>query len=230
MKNMIEVSNLSKSFPSPDGEETIDIFNEVNLTVEEGSSVALVGPSGSGKSTLLNMIGLLDLPTQGKIVVDQKDHALLSEEQVSEYRNQTVGFIFQSHHLLPSCTVLENVMLPGLAGFHDSAGGDLTGRAKQRLQEVGLDHRMNHLPSQISGGERQRVAVARSLINQPSVLLADEPTGALDQKNSDHLMDLLEQLNEEKLLTLILVTHSLDCAKRMKQAYHLKEGNLEKQR
>ena len=129
---MIEVSNLSKSFPSPDGEEAIDIFNEVNLTVEEGSSVALVGPSGSGKSTLLNMIGLLDLPTQGKIVVDQKDHALLSEEQVSEYRNQTVGFIFQSHHLLPSCTVLENVMLPGLAGFHDSAGGDLTGRAKQR--------------------------------------------------------------------------------------------------
>ena len=230
MKNMIEVSNLSKTFPSPDGDESVDIFREINLTVEEGSSVAIVGPSGSGKSTLLNVIGLLDKPTQGKIVVDQQDHSLLSEEQISEYRNQKVGFVFQAHHLLPSCTVLENVMLPGLAGFHDSEGADLVGRANKLLEEVGLDHRKKHLPSQISGGERQRVAVARSLINQPSVLLADEPTGALDQKNSDHLIDLLEKLNVEKCLTLIMVTHSLECAKRMKQAYHLNEGSLEKQR
>ena len=230
MKNMIEVSNLSKSFPSPDGEEIVHIFNEVNFAVEEGSSVSIVGPSGSGKSTLLNVIGLLDKPTKGKVVVDRKDHSSLSEMQVSEYRNQTVGFVFQSHHLLPSCTVLENVMLPGLAGFNKSEGQDLAGRAEQLLNEVGLVHRKNHLPSQISGGERQRVAVVRALINQPSVLLADEPTGALDCNNSDHLMDLLEQLNTEKHLTLVMVTHSLDCAKRMKESYHLNEGTLEKQR
>ena len=227
---MIEVSNLSKSFPSPDGEEIVQIFNEVNFAVEEGSSVSIVGPSGSGKSTLLNVIGLLDKPTKGKVIVDRKDHSRLSEEQVSEYRNQTVGFVFQSHHLLPSCTVLENVMLPGLAGFNKSEGQDLAGRAEKLLNEVGLGHRKNHLPSQLSGGERQRVAVVRALINQPSVLLADEPTGALDRKNSDHLMDLLDQLNTEKHLTLVMVTHSFDCAERMKETYHLNEGTLEKQR
>ena len=206
------------------------VFQNVDLAVEEGSSVAIVGPSGSGKSTLLNVIGLLDKPSEGRIVVDQKDLAGLSEGEVSKYRNQTVGFVFQAHHLLASCTVLENVMLPGLAGFNEKASGQLKDRANQLLEEVGLDHRKKHLPSQISGGERQRVAIARSLINQPSVLLADEPTGALDQNNSDHLMDLLEKLNLEKCLTLIMVTHSLECAKRMKQAYHLNEGNLEKQR
>ena len=227
---MIEVSNLSKSFPSPGGEEIVHIFNEINFAVEEGSSVSIVGPSGSGKSTLLNVIGLLDKPTKGKVVVDRKDHSGLSEMQVSEYRNQTVGFVFQSHHLLPSCTVLENVMLPGLAGFNKSEGPDLAGRAEQLLNEVGLGHRKNHLPSQISGGERQRVAVVRALINQPSVLLADEPTGALDRNNSHHLMDLLEQLNTKKHLTLVMVTHSLDCAKRMKESYHLNEGTLVKQR
>jgi len=227
---MIEISNLSKSFPSPSGEETVHVFKSVDLAVEEGSSVAIVGPSGSGKSTLLNVIGLLDKPSEGRIVVDQKDLAGLSEVEVSKYRNQTVGFVFQAHHLLPSCTVLENVMLPGLAGFNEKASGQLKDRANQLLEEVGLGHRTAHFPGQISGGERQRVAVARSLINQPSVLLADEPTGALDQKNSDHLMDLLEKLNVEKCLTLIMVTHSLESAKRMKQAYHLNEGNLEKQR
>ena len=206
------------------------VFKSVDLAVEEGSSVAIVGPSGSGKSTLLNVIGLLDKPSEGRIVVDQKDLARLSEVEVSKYRNQTVGFVFQAHHLLPSCTVLENVMLPGLAGFNEKASGQLKDRANQLLEEVGLGHRTAHFPGQISGGERQRVAVARSLINQPSVLLADEPTGALDQKNSDHLMDLLEKLNVEKCLTLIMVTHSLESAKRMKQAYHLNEGNLEKQR
>jgi ABC-type lipoprotein export system ATPase subunit len=230
MKNMIEVSNLSKSFPASDCGEIVHIFNEVNFAVEEGSSVSIVGPSGSGKSTLLNVIGLLDKPTKGKVIVDRKDHSRLSEEQVSEYRNQTVGFVFQSHHLLPSCTVLENVMLPGLAGFNKSEGQDLAGRAEKLLNEVGLGHRKNHLPSQISGGERQRVAVVRALINQPSVLLADEPTGALDRKNSDHLMDLLDQLNTEKHLTLVMVTHSFDCAERMKETYHLNEGTLEKQR
>jgi len=230
MNKMIEISNLSKSFPSPDGEEMVHVFSGVDLVVEEGSSVAIVGPSGSGKSTLLNIIGLLDKPSGGKIIVDQKDLIRLHEAEVSEYRNQTVGFVFQAHHLLPSCTVLENVMLPGLAGFGEKVTGELKERANQLLEEVGLGHRTTHLPGQISGGERQRVAVARSLINQPSVLLADEPTGALDRKNSEHLVNLLKELNEQRSLTLVMVTHSMESARQMKQSYHLDEGSLRQER
>ena len=227
---MIEISNLSKSFPSPDGEKTLNVFSGVNLEVEKASSVAIVGPSGSGKSTLLNIIGLLDKPTDGKLIVNQKDLIQLQEREVSEYRNQTVGFVFQAHHLLPSCTVLENVMLPGLAGFGEKVTGEFKERANQLLEDVGLGHRTTHLPGQISGGERQRVAVARSLINQPSVLLADEPTGALDKKNSEHLVNLLNELNEEKSLTLVMVTHSSGSASKMKKAYHLDVGNLRQER
>ena len=227
---MIEISNLSKSFPSPDGEEAVNVFSGVDLEVEEGSSVAIVGPSGSGKSSLLNIIGLLDKPTGGKLIVDQKDLNQLGKEEVSAYRNQTVGFVFQAHHLLPSCTVIENVMLPGLAGFGGKITGSLKDRANQLLEEVGLGHRTTHFPGQISGGERQRVAVARSLINQPSVLLADEPTGALDKRNSENLVKLLKELNEEKSLTLVMVTHSSGSASQMKKAYHLDEGSLRQER
>ena len=230
MKKMIEISNLSKSFPSPDGEEAVNVFSGVDLEVEEGSSVAIVGPSGSGKSSLLNIIGLLDKPTGGKLIVDQKDLNQLGKEEVSAYRNQTVGFVFQAHHLLPSCTVIENVMLPGLAGFGGKITGSLKDRANQLLEEVGLGHRTTHFPGQISGGERQRVAVARSLINQPSVLLADEPTGALDKRNSENLVNLLKELNEDKSLTLVMVTHSSGSASQMKKAYHLDEGSLRQER
>lgn len=230
MKTMIEISNLSKSFPSPDGEDTVEIFSGINLVIEQGSSVAILGPSGSGKSTLLNAIGLLDKPTGGKILVDQKDLSSLSEREAAEYRNQQVGFVFQSHHLLPSCTVLENVMIPALAGFGELEKDALRNRAVELLEEVGLGHRVSHFPAQISGGEKQRVAVARALINAPSVLLADEPTGALDQKNSDKLINLLKQLNEEKRVTLLMVTHSMDGANLMKHAYRLSEGCLAQDR
>ena len=227
---MIEISNLSKSFPSPDGEETVHVFSQVDLQVTKGLSVAIVGPSGSGKSTLLNIIGLLDQPTDGNIQVNEKSLAALSKEGVAEYRNQTVGFIFQSHYLLPSCTVLENVMVPTLAGFGKLKAEETEDIAAELLKDVGLGHRMSHLPSQISGGEKQRVAVARALINDPSVLLADEPTGALDQKNSDHLIDLLKELNEKKGLTLLMVTHSLGGANQMKQSYRFDEGSLRQDR
>ena len=226
MKKMIEISNLSKSFPSPGGEEKVNVFSGVNFVLEQGESVAILGPSGSGKSTLLNVIGLLDKPTSGKILVGEKDLSSLSEREVAEYRNQKVGFVFQSHHLLPSCTVLENVMIPALAGFGKLTKDTLRNRAATLLEEGGLGHRMSHLPSQISGGERQRVAVARALINEPSVLLADEPTGALDKKNSDKLMNLLKQMNEGKGVTLLMVTHSTEGANLMKQAYHFHEGSL----
>jgi ABC-type lipoprotein export system ATPase subunit len=176
------------------------------------------------------MIGLLDKPTKGSIEVNQRSLGSLSDKEVAEYRNQTVGFVFQSHHLLPSCSVLENVMVPALAGFVKLRGDELRNRATELLKDVGLDHRLSHLPSQISGGERQRVAVARALINNPSVLLADEPTGALDQGNSNNLIDLLNQLNHEKGVTLLMVTHSVDSANKMKQAYHLNDGSLGQQR
>ena len=169
-------------------------------------------------------------PTAGNIQVNQLNLAALSEQAVAEYRNQTVGFVFQSHHLLPSCTVLENVMIPALAGFGSLQGEALENRATNLLEEVGIGHRANHLPSQISGGERQRVAVARALVNEPSVLLADEPTGALDKKNTDHLIDLLKQLNEQRKLTLLMVTHSLEGSSQMKQSYHLNEGSLKQER
>lgn len=230
MKKIIEISKLSKSFPSPNGEETVHVFKEVDLAVEAGSSIAIVGPSGSGKSTLLNIIGLLDKPTKGNIEVNQQNLSSLSDKEVAEYRNQTVGFVFQSHHLLPSCTVLENVMVPALAGFGKLGGTELRNRATELLKEVGLDDRLSHLPSQISGGEKQRVAVARALINNPSVLLADEPTGALDQRNSNNLIDLLNQLNEKKGVTLLMVTHSVENANQMKHTYHLNDGHLNQQR
>lgn len=227
---MIELSNLSKSYPSPEGDEVVEVFSGVNLSIEKGASVAIVGPSGSGKSTLLNIIGLLDKATEGDLEVDQKKLNSLSEQEIAHYRNQTVGFVFQSHHLLPSCTVLENVMIPALAGFGSLQGEALENRATNLLEEVGMGHRANHLPSQISGGERQRVAVARALVNEPSVLLADEPTGALDKKNTDHLIDLLKQLNEQRNLTLLMVTHSLEGSSQMKQSYHLNEGALKQER
>jgi lipoprotein-releasing system ATP-binding protein len=227
---MIEISNLSKSYPSPDGDEVVEVFSGVNLSIVKGASVAIVGPSGSGKSTLLNVIGLLDKATEGELEVDQKKLNTLSEQEVAHYRNQTVGFVFQSHHLLPSCTVLENIMIPALAGFGSLQGEALENRATNLLEEVGIGHRANHLPNQISGGERQRVAVARALVNEPSVLLADEPTGALDKKNTDHLIDLLKQLNEQRKLTLLMVTHSLEGSSQMRQSYHLNEGSLKQER
>jgi ABC-type lipoprotein export system ATPase subunit len=230
MKNIIEISDLSKSYPSPDGEEKVSVFKEVNLEIEKGASVAILGPSGSGKSTFLNIIGLLDAPSNGIIKVDQKIITDLPEVEVAEYRNQTVGFVFQSHHLLPSCTVLENVMVPALAGFGDLDGEALRSRALGLLNDVGIGHRSSHLPSQISGGEKQRVAVARALINSPSLLLADEPTGALDKKNTNNLIDILKQLNEQKGVTLLMVTHSSDGANQMKEAYHLHDGNLDQVR
>ena len=163
------------------GNQTV-VFTDFNFEVERETTVALVGPSGSGKSTLLNLISGLDNPSDGSIVVDGKDIHAMSPDQSACFRNQTIGFVFQSHHLMPALSAHENVMLPALAGHGLLEGKELQDRASQLLDEVGLFSRAKHLPSQLSGGEKQRVAVARALINQPNLLLADEPTGALDQK------------------------------------------------
>lgn len=228
MEKFVELDEITKTYPSPEGSEAVEVFGGINLTLPAGSSNAIVGPSGSGKSTLLNLIGALDKPTSGEIRVDGKALAGMTSEESARFRNQTVGFVFQSHHLLPSCTVLENVMVPALAGSGGLSGKDLQDRAKGLLEEVGLGHRTGHRPGEISGGERQRVAVARSLINEPSLLLADEPTGALDKSNSEKLVDLIVRLNESRSLTLILVTHSQETAQRMDTGFLLDEGELKK--
>ena len=228
MEKFVELDEITKTYPSPEGSEAVEVFGGINLSLPAGSSNAIVGPSGSGKSTLLNLIGALDKPTSGDVRVDGKALAGMSPEESACFRNQTVGFVFQSHHLLPSCTVLENVMVPALAGHGDLTGAALQTRAEELLEEVGLGHRTGHRPGEISGGERQRVAVARSLINEPSLLLADEPTGALDKSNSEKLVDLIVRLNESRTLTLILVTHSQDTASRMDTGFLLDEGELKK--
>ena len=226
MEAFVEVIDLSKSYPAPEGEVPVEVFAKLNLNVEKGSSVAIVGPSGSGKSSLLNLIGALDKPTRGEVRVGGQILTEMNSKQSAQYRNQTVGFVFQSHHLLPSCTVLENLMVPALAGHGGLSGDALQERAFGLLEEVGLAHRADHRPGEISGGERQRAAVARSLINQPELLLADEPTGALDKENSFKLVDLLASLNEKHGLTLLMVTHSEMSASRMKLSYTLDEGRL----
>jgi lipoprotein-releasing system ATP-binding protein len=226
MESFLKLTNLSKTYPSPEGEEPVDVFSEVNLELSKGSSVAIVGPSGSGKSTLLNLIGTLDQPDGGEILVDGKATGSLSADEAASFRNQSIGFIFQAHHLLPQCTILENTMVPSLAGLSSRKGKELQDRALELLDKMGLSHRANHRPAEISGGEKQRASVARALINEPSLLLADEPTGALDKMNSEKLIELLIELNKTLGLTLLMVTHSLEIAKQMKQTYLMDEGKL----
>ncbi len=226
MSAFIELSDVSKSYDSPGGGEPVEVFSGINLQVDEGEAVAIVGPSGSGKSTLLNVIGTLDQPSGGKVHVDGLELSALSPKEAAAFRNQTVGFIFQAHHLLPQCTVLENVMVPALAGYGDLVGKALQKHAEDLLEEVGLSPRLHHRPGEISGGERQRAAVARALINNPKLLLADEPTGALDKANSDKLVELLLKLNDTRGLTLLAATHSSEVASLMGSTYHLDDGGL----
>ena len=182
--------------------------------------------SGSGKSTLLNIIGTLDRPSSGEVLLDGQDLRRLNDVELASVRNRQIGFVFQAHHLLPQCNVLENVLLPTLATRDPAVRSGASERAKRLLERVGLDGRIAHRPGQLSGGERQRVAVVRALINQPKLLLADEPTGALDRASAGNLSDLLVALNREEGVTLIVVTHALDLAKRMGRVLELRDGRL----
>ena len=194
------------------------------MEIGRGESIAIVGPSGCGKSTLLNIIGTLDQPTTGKVMLDGQDLNTLDGNALAALRNREIGFIFQSHHLLPQCTVMENVLVPTLAHGQTTATDEELGR--RLLERVDLGDRLAHRPGQLSGGERQRVAVVRALINQPKLLLADEPTGALDQAIADKLGQLLVELNQEENVTLITVTHSGDLANRMARTLELMDGHL----
>ena len=223
---MLELQEVTKQYEAADQCDCVTVLNGITMSVDQGQAVAIVGPSGCGKSTLLNLIGGLDKPTQGRVSLDGQDLAGLTETKLAELRNQQIGFIFQLHHLLPQLTALENVLVPTLAvkaRSHDPSGE----RAKALLERVGLTEFMMHRPAQLSGGQRQRVAVARALINRPRLLLADEPTGSLDQTTAQQIGDLLVDVHKAESVTLIMVTHALSLAQRMDQVFELHNGMLQ---
>jgi putative ABC transport system ATP-binding protein len=206
------------------GEETINALAGINLEIGQGEFVSIVGPSGSGKSTLLNIIGGLDSPTKGIILVDGEDLSKASDSELSSYRNKKVGFVFQTFNLQPTYNALENVALPLV--FARVPLGKRNQIAKEALETVGLGDRVRHKPSELSGGERQRVGIARALVNNPKILLADEPTGNLDSKARERIMELLTELNKERGLTLLLVTHDLESAKSANRMLHMRDGEI----
>ena len=216
---MIKVNNLEVNFETPG--EVIEVLKGLDFSVAEGAAAAVVGPSGSGKTTLLNVLGALLPPTSGSVEIGGEDVAKLNEKEAARFRNRELGFVFQQHHLLPQLTVMENVLTPRLAGGWEESEEDTRKRAIALLKRVGLDHRLDHRPGELSGGEKQRTAVARALINQPRVVLADEPTGALDGETGSKVADLLLEIQKEDGVTLVVVTHDLDLAERVGGVFDL---------
>ncbi len=222
---LAELHNVTKSYAS--GDAAVPVLSECNFAIEAGETVAIVGPSGSGKSTLLNLLGALDRPDSGEVIVSGKNLASLDAERLAQFRNTQVGFIFQLHHLLPHCSVLENVLVPTLARKSTKAERSaFRDRAAQMLESVGLSHRLEHRPGQLSGGERQRAAIARALIASPKLLLADEPTGALDVENAVRLADLLAEVNQREKVAIVMVTHAPDLARKMGRVLELRDRKL----
>ena len=219
---MINIQNLCKSFQRP-GEPLLKVLHEVDFSVEEGEFVAIVGPSGSGKSTLMNILGLLDRPDSGDYALHGKPVAKLSPDQRARVRNEAIGFVFQQFHLLPRTTATENVELPMLYSTRSDA--EIRKRAREALCRVGLEERLTHYPSELSGGQQQRVAIARAIVNDPAVLLADEPTGNLDQKSGRQIMDLFRELNRNGS-TILLITHDAAIANMASRVVHIDNGQL----
>lgn len=215
-------SDVSKIFPG--AEENLEIFRHLDLAVEEGEALAIVGASGSGKSTLLHLMGALDRPTAGTVRFDGQDMAAMSPDEQAAFRNKSLGFVFQFHHLLPEFSALENVAMPALVSGKRFA--EIEPRARAMLERVGLARRMDSKPATLSGGERQRVAIARALLMRPWVLLADEPTGNLDENTGAQVGDLLLELNRELGMTLVIVTHNQELAARMDRGLELRAGAL----
>jgi ABC-type lipoprotein export system ATPase subunit len=218
---LLNLQGVTKLYEGAPG--AAPVLQGVDLQVEAGETLAIVGPSGCGKSTLLNLVGGLDKPTSGVIEFGGDDLSILSDKELAHFRNRAIGFVFQLHHLLPQCTVLENVLVPTLVNTQADQSRD---RAKHLLDRVGLSHRVAYRPDQLSGGERQRVAVVRALINKPSLLLADEPTGSLSRDGSEDLAQLMLELNSEEGMALIVVTHSMAVAQKMGRVLELTDGVL----
>jgi lipoprotein-releasing system ATP-binding protein len=217
----LHLSHVRKAYPIPDGE--LPILVDVNLQMARGDALAITGPSGAGKSTLLYMIGTLDSPTAGSVRILGNDPFSLKPADLARFRNANIGFVFQEHYLLPQCSVIENVLIPTLAGAGAEAAES---RAQQLLSRVGLAERVRHRPAELSGGERQRVAICRALINQPPVLLADEPTGNLDRHTAETIGGLLRELSREQNAMLIIVTHSAELAASLPRRVDLVDGRL----
>jgi lipoprotein-releasing system ATP-binding protein len=219
---VLEVRSLSKEYPAPAG--PLHVLSDVDLTLKAGDSVSIVGPSGSGKSTLLYILGALEPPTSGTVWLNGKNPYALDDRGLAAFRNLQVGFVFQDHHLLPQCTVIENVLIPTLVAA-DPDGSPLQ-RARDLLDRVGLGPRMHHRPHQLSGGEKQRVALARALVQRPHLVLCDEPTGNLDHESADAVASLLMALHETQPTILIVVTHNLDLAQRFGARYRISDARL----
>lgn len=222
-KEILKLENVEKKYSG--SVEELHIINNLSFSVEEGEFISILGRSGSGKSTLLNIMGLLDRVDGGKIFIGGQEVDKLSEEERDKIKNQMIGFVFQFHYLLPEFTALENVMLPALLNNFDKKL-EIEKRAKELLEKVGLGERENHKPSQLSGGEKQRVAIARALINSPKILLADEPTGNLDEETSEMIFKILKDINKNEKQTIIVVTHSKDLAEISDKQFYLKKGVL----
>ncbi|NQV02894.1 MAG: ABC transporter ATP-binding protein [Bacteroidia bacterium] len=218
---LAELQNISKHYDHP-------VLKEISLTIDRGDSIAIVGPSGSGKSTLLNILGTLDRPSSGKVILNSEAVEILDDNSLAGIRNHFIGFVFQLHYLLPQLTLLENILLPILPERNNSVVKEAQQRASRLIVRTGLSERTAHLPGQLSVGECQRAAVVRALINKPGLLLADEPTGSLDEEHAASLGMLLGELNREEEMGMVVVTHSMEMARRMKVIYRLHSGSLEK--
>lgn len=218
--NSLKVSNIYKNFSAET--QPVEVLHGVSFEMAQGESLAITGPSGSGKSTLLHLIGTLERPSSGKIEINGKDPFELTEPQLARFRNQGIGFVFQDHHLLPQYSVWENVLLPTMAFKNRNNEAEI--HAQKLLERVGLTHRLSHRPAELSGGERQRAAVARALINQPSLILCDEPTGNLDHTTAAGISSLLFELHQADQNILIVVTHSLELASRFGRRFELEAG------
>jgi lipoprotein-releasing system ATP-binding protein len=222
---LLQAKNIHKSYNN--GKKELLVLKGINLVIEKGKFIAVVGPSGAGKSTLLHILGGLDNPTQGKVFFEEKDIYALPDTGISKIRNTRIGFVFQFYHLLSEFTVLENVLMPALISSEFRVqSSEFRKHALKILEQVGLAERINHFPAQLSGGEKQRVAIVRGLINNPGLLLCDEPTGNLDSKTGDEVISLIKKINLENQMTVILVTHNIELTKTADRVYHLKDGIL----
>ena len=219
----LEVQHLCKDYPTRSG--PLPVLRDLNLRLDGGESLAVMGPSGSGKSTLLHILGTLDSPTSGSMRLNDKNPFAFSEPELADFRNRSIGFMFQDHHLLPQCSVLENVLIPTLVGNHRAS--DVESWARELLNRVGLSDRLDHRPPELSGGEKQRVALARALIHKPSLLLADEPTGNLDRRSAQAVGQLLLDLHRQEQTILVVVTHSQELAKSFPKTLEMIDGRLE---
>jgi putative ABC transport system ATP-binding protein len=223
MENVLELKDVWKIYDL--GKIKLEVLRGVSFYIKKGDFVVVLGPSGSGKSTLLNMMSCLDVPTKGQVFLDGKDVSVFSEDELAIVRGEKIGFVFQQFNLLPHLTAIQNVVLPTL--FRGTSFQEKTERAKEILSSVGLSSRLNHKPSELSGGEKQRVAISRALINNPEIIVADEPTGNVDSKTGAHIMELLENLNKKEGRTVVVVTHDAELEKFSNKIIRIRDGKIE---